>query len=152
MRGPDVGQSAIFLVAGVIFVAAAVGLHYQGRPHEDGVSAVGTVTDFTWRTDTNGRIHYGRVISFPAPGNRMATFDDGSDQGNRQPALGEKVEVSYPAGRPEDAKVVAPHSTGMEWVIRGLFAFALGLITTGLAGIVGPAVRARRRRAAESRP
>jgi hypothetical protein len=141
MRGPDVVQSWMVLVVGVIFLGVAVGLHHQDRPYDNGVTTTGTVSAFTSSTDSSNRIRYERAISFTVPGNRPVTIRDVEGRGYRQPVVGEKVDISYRAGEPGEAKVVPPPSAYQAWMTPLFAALSLGLVLTGLIGVSGPALR-----------
>lgn len=120
---------AVFFGVGLILIGVATYLVIDaGRFQEGAVHAEGTVTSFVWQTrrDHNGLTSRTArpVVAFRVEGREDPIEFEGQVASNPPMyAVGQTVEVLYPPGRPEDARIAG----------GGLYAAAA---VCGLVGVI----------------
>ncbi|MBK3527232.1 MULTISPECIES: DUF3592 domain-containing protein [Streptomyces] len=133
---------SLFFVIGVVLAGMSVSFL------TDAERASGTVVALEWRTDHGGTSRRNRgddrpaaypVVEFTSRDGTRTTFQDST--GSNPPAYekGERVEVLYRAGSPEDARIDGFASL---WLLPLIFG-GLGLLVAGAGTVVAIVTRRR---------
>lgn len=111
----------------VVFLAGGLYVHRAHTPYPDGLSAQGSVTDVVVSKSSKGGKQYNAVYTFTTADGRTVSFNDTGSTGG-PPDIGTRVDISYPADSPEQARRVS----GFDWggwffVLVGSLILVIGL-------------------------